>query len=98
MRSVFTAQLGAPLAALGVTVADFSEPDTIAQFGLPPYRIDILTSISGVTFDDAWEGRAEGTVEGVLVPVLGLEAFIRNKRASGRKKDLADLESLGVDD
>ncbi|MEO8335890.1 MAG: hypothetical protein ABI664_13010 [bacterium] len=67
----------------------------VAQFGLPPYRLDILTSISGVTFDAAWEDRALGVVEGVEVPVLGLSSFIKNKRATGRTKDLADLEALG---
>lgn len=91
------ARFGAPLDALGVTVADFCEPNTVAQFGLPPFRLDFLTSISGVTFDEAWEERVEGEIEGVRVPVLGRQSFIRNKRASGRKKDLADLEALGED-
>lgn len=91
------ARFGAPLEALGVTIADFCEPDSVAQFGLPPYRVDFLTSISGVTFDEAWEERVEGEIEGVRVPVLGRQSFIRNKRASGRKRDLADLEALGED-
>ena len=75
--------------------ADLTQPDTIAQFGLPPYRIDILTSVSGVSFEEAWKERIEGVLEGVQVPCIGRDAFIRNKRASGRKKDLGDLESLG---
>jgi hypothetical protein len=89
-------RFGVPLEELGVKVTDLTEPDMVAQFGLPPYRLDILTSISGVTFDVAWKNRTEGVVEGVPVPVLGLAAFIQNKRATGRSKDLADLESLGV--
>lgn len=91
------ARFGAPLEALGVTTADFINPDNVAQFGLPPFRIDIMTSVSGVTFDAAWNERAEGEIEGVLVPIIGRDSFIKNKRASGRKKDLADLESLGIE-
>lgn len=91
------ARFGAPLEALGVTTADFINPDNVAQFGLPPFRVDIMTSLSGVTFDAAWNERVEGKIEGVLVPIIGRDSFIKNKRASGRKKDLADLESLGTE-
>lgn len=91
------ARFGAPLADLGVTPTDFTQPDMIAQFGLPPYRIDILTSITGVVFDEAWPNRISGTIEGVEVPVLGLDAFIVNKQATGRTKDLADIESLRIE-
>jgi predicted nucleotidyltransferase len=90
------ARFGAPLDALGVTTSDFTSLDNVAQFGLPPFRIDIMTSISGVTFDVAWEERVEGKIEGVQVPIIGLQAFVQNKRASGRKKDLADIEALGI--
>ncbi len=89
------AAFGAPLAELDITEADLTRPDTVAQFGLPPWRIDILTGISGVTFDEAWPDRFEANFDDVLVPFIGLAAFIRNKRASGRLKDLADIESLG---
>jgi hypothetical protein len=65
--------------------------DVVAHLRVPPYRIDLLTSISGVEFDAAWTER----VAGVRVPVLGRTSFIRNKRATGRTKDLADLEALG---
>lgn len=91
------ARFGAPLDALGVTTSDFTNPDNVAQFGLPPLRIDIMTSVSGVDFDTAWEERVEGKIEGVQVPIIGLQAFVQNKRASGRKKDLADIESLGIE-
>jgi hypothetical protein len=90
-------RFGAPLQDLGVKVSHFTEPDMVAQFGLPPYRVDILTSITAVPIDDAWASRTSGTIEGVLVPVLGLAAFIQNKRSTGRTKDRADLEALGVD-
>ncbi len=91
------ARFGAPLEALGVTTVDFINSDNVAQFGLPPFRIDIMTSVSGVDFDAAWEERVEGEIEGVRVPIIGRDSFIKNKRASGRKKDLADLESLGTE-
>lgn len=89
------AAFGAPLDTLEIHEADFTRPDIVAQFGLPPYRIDILTGVSGISFADAWEGRVEDLFEDVRVPFLGREALIRNKRASGRTKDLADLEALG---
>ena len=88
------AAFGAPLSALKITEADLTRPDTVAQFGLPPWRIDILTGISGVTFDEAWPERIEADFEDVSVPFIGRAAFVRNKRASGRLKDLADIESL----
>lgn len=88
-------RFGAPVDALGISAADFSRPDVVAQLGVPPYRIDLLTAISGVDFDSAWAERAEGNIAGVHVPVLGRASFILNKRATGRTKDLADLEALG---
>jgi hypothetical protein len=89
------AAFGAPLESLGITIADLTQPEMVTQLGMPPFRVDILSSVSGVTFDVAWQERVESEIEGVRVPVLGLKAFILNKRASGRTKDLADLESLG---
>ena len=89
------AAFGAPLAAMGVTRADLGRPDQVVQVGLPPRRIDILTSISGVGFEDAWPERVTHRTEGLAVPFLGRAALVRNKRASARAKDLADLEALG---
>ena len=74
--------------------SDFVKPNQVVQLGLPPYRIDILTSISGVDFAEAWEGRVHGVLFDVPVAFLGREAFVRNKRASGRPKDLADIRAL----
>lgn len=88
-------RFGAPTDHLGITAADFSRPNVVAQLGVPPYRIDVLTSISGVTFDAAWADRVEADIAGVRVPVLGRRSFVLNKRATGRTKDAADLESLG---
>jgi hypothetical protein len=86
---------GAPLAAMDVTRDDFGRPEQVVQVGLPPRRIDILTSISGVGFEEAWTERVTHETSGLAVPFLGRAALVRNKRASGRAKDLADLEALG---
>jgi hypothetical protein len=88
-------RFGAPVDDLGIREADFAKPDLVAQFGLPPYRIDVLTSISGVTFDDAWTDRVAGEIEGERVSFISRRAFLQNKRATGRTKDIADIESLG---
>jgi hypothetical protein len=87
---------GAPLQELGITAADFTRPGTVIQLGVPPNRIDILTEISGVPdFEAAWNDRVEHDIEGRSIPFLGLDALITNKRATGRLKDLADIEALG---
>ena len=83
---------GAPLASL--TIEDLTTPDLVFQIGVVPSRVDILTTISGVAFDDAWTRRMVLAIEGVQVPVLGRNDFIANKRATGRLKDLADIEGL----
>ncbi|NUQ10834.1 MAG: hypothetical protein HUU26_00705 [Gemmatimonadaceae bacterium] len=89
------AEFGAPLVALNVKVSDFSTPGQVVQLGLPPYRIDVMTSISGVEFDEAEQGSLAGMLFGAPVRFIGREALVRNKRASGRPKDLADVRSLG---
>ena len=89
------AAFGAPLESLGITETDFTRLDTVTQFGLPPHRIDIMSDISGVTFADAWAEHVVDMFDDLRVPYIGRAAFVRNKRASGRKKDLGDLESLG---
>jgi hypothetical protein len=65
--------------------------------GLPPVRVDIVTSITGVSWEEAATGRIEGKYGDVLVYYIGRQQFMSNKRALGRKKDLADLEALGED-
>ena len=79
----------------GLKLEDFTNTDNIIQLGYPPIRIDIMTSISGVSWDDAYNSREEGKYGDVTVHFIGLDQYIQNKRASGRKKDLADLEALG---
>ncbi len=77
-----------------VTKADFTEPDVVFQIGVAPRRIDLLTSISGVRFDDAWARRYIIEVEGLLLNTLSRDDLIANKRASERPKDIADLAWL----
>ncbi len=72
----------------------FLEPDRVVRMGLPPFRVEVLTSISGVEFEECWSSRVEMVAGDLRVPVLSLEDLKRNKRASGRAKDLADLENL----
>jgi hypothetical protein len=86
---------GAPLEALGIARSDLDRPDYVIQLGLPPRRIDLLTDVSGLTFGDAWNDRYEVPMGELAIPFLGRASLIRNKRASGRFKDLADIEALG---
>ena len=80
-------------ASLGLKVDDFNQ-DTIVQLGQPPRRIDILTAIDGVDFSACFERRGSAVLGGVQLNVIGLTDFITNKKASGRLKDLVDLETL----
>ncbi|HAS52630.1 MAG: hypothetical protein A2X56_05780 [Nitrospirae bacterium GWC2_57_13] len=83
--------------SLGLTIDDFAVPDRVVQLGVPPVRVDIVTSITGVSWDEAEASRAAGRFGSVPVSYIGKDAFIRNKRALGRMKDLADAEALGAD-
>ena len=84
---------GAPLQE--VAAADFSRPGVVFQMGLPPLRIDVLTELSGMTFAEAWSDRLSAAFGPLTVDVIGRDAFIKNKRATGRARDLADIEALG---
>jgi hypothetical protein len=77
-----------------IRVEDFLEPEHVIQFGRPPHRIDILTSIDGVTWEQAWESRTELALGTKRCWAIGLTALIQNKRASGRPQDLADVARL----
>jgi Nucleotidyl transferase of unknown function (DUF2204) len=80
-------------ASLGLTANDF-EPDTVIQLGQPPRRIDLLTHIDGVEFEACYAQRERVEVDGHFLNIIGLADFKTNKRATGRLKDQADLESL----
>jgi predicted nucleotidyltransferase len=85
-------RFGAPLS--GISEIDFSTEGIVFQIGNNPRRIDILTRISGVDFEQAYGRRRNVPLEGVDVPVISLEDLIANKRATGRTQDLADVERL----
>ena len=89
------------LAAYGAPLQDLSpanfrdEPDSVFQIGLPPFRIDILQQIDGISFDEAWKARIQGFVEGeVPAHVISRKHLIQNKLKSGRAQDLADVEAI----
>lgn len=79
---------------LSLSVDDFVKLGNVVQLGRPPNRIDLLTSISGVDFEDAWTSRVQAELDGLPVCFLGWQSLIDNKQASGRPKDLADVAKL----
>jgi hypothetical protein len=86
------AEFGAPLG--DVTAEDFSREGVVFQIGVPPGRIDILTQLTGLTFEEAWPGRLRRPFGDVEVDFIGREAFLRNKRLTGRPKDVGDIEGM----
>lgn len=81
--------------SLALDENDFSNPDNVIQLGYPPLRIDLTMSISGVPdFEDAYKNRLDILLDDLIIPVIGLDDLKKNKKASGRFKDLADLDSL----
>ncbi len=93
-RRVFAA-----LAAFGASLdalreEDLASPGIVFQIGLPPQRIDIITDLEGIDFDQAWPRRVHVSVGGIEVPMIGLDDLIANKRATGRPRDLIDIAEL----
>lgn len=80
---------------IGVTIEDLSRDDSVIQLGYPPYRIDIITTISGVDFESAWTRRLMIDLNGRPVGFIGREDLITNKKAVGRPQDIADVQRLG---
>lgn len=85
---------GAPVGPMGVSRDDLEKPGIVVQIGLPPRRIDLLTELSGLAFDSAWDNRTTISIGSRDIPVLGRDDLIRNKRATGRARDAVDLEIL----
>ncbi len=79
----------------GISEADFKKPAMVIQIGVPPVRVDILTSLTGVTWQQVCRGKVKGDYAGIPVLYIGRRELAANKRAVGRIKDLADLEALG---
>jgi len=93
-QAVFAAlkEFGAPLAEL--TAADFQEEGQVYQMGRAPLRVDVLMSVDGLTFENAWPNRVETNLAGVKVPFISKSDLILAKRAAGRDQDLLDLKNL----
>jgi hypothetical protein len=86
------AAFGAPLAE--ITQADFARPGVVYQIGIPPGRIDIITELTGLTFEEAWRDRIRRPFGELEVDFIDRASFLRNKRATGRLKDLSDIEGM----
>ncbi len=82
-------------ANLGIEPKDLQTSDKMIRLGKPPNRIDIMTSITGVSWEDAVSDRVEGNYGDIRVYYIGRDSFIANKRSTKRLKDLADIEALG---
>lgn len=93
-RRVLAALKAFGFGALAITETDLITPGNVIQLGYPPRRIDLLTSIDGVEFDTCHAQRLDLNTDGVDLPVIGLDDFKANKRATGRTQDRADLEAL----
>lgn len=80
--------------SLGLNAEDFLEPNQVIQLGYPPSRIDLTTSLTGVSFEDCYPRRLNIEIDGIQLSVIDLENLKKNKRATGRLQDLADVEAL----
>lgn len=73
---------------------DFLKTDNMIQLGYPPFRIDIIMSIDGVSFEESYSNRVEKVIDNIPIKFIGLDELIKNKKASGRDKDIIDLKNL----
>ena len=78
----------------GLTVSDFTKEGNVVQLGYPPLRIDLLTNIDGVTFDECYKNKKEVEIDELIVNFISCKDLIKNKKATGRLRDLDDLENL----
>jgi hypothetical protein len=93
-RKILAALQDFGLGSLGLTIEDFTTSNRVIQIGYPPVRVDIMTSIDAVTFDEAWKSRIIVAMDGLDVPIISRQHLIANKQSTGRFQDLADLEKL----
>ena len=84
--------------ATGLTREDFAQSDVIVQLGVPPNRIDIITSVDAVPFEEAWATRIDSMLAGTSIRMISKELLLRNKRALGRSQDVADAERISEDE
>jgi hypothetical protein len=94
-RSILAALDEFGFGSVDLTAADFQRIENVIQLGVPPVRVDIITSLTGLSWEEIYSGRIQGKYGDIPVYYIGREQFISNKRAVGRKKDLADIEALG---
>lgn len=88
------ADFGAPLEVIDED--ELMKPEIVTQFGQSPYRIDLLSAIDGVSFEEVWEGAMNTTIDGQTIRVIGLAELRKNKTATGRRKDAEDVRKLGA--
>ena len=77
-----------------ISLDDFNKPNSVVQLGYPPFRIDLVTSVSGLTFETCFIKKNNAFIDGIEIPFLDLESLKINKKSTDRKKDLGDLENL----
>lgn len=94
-KSIIAALESFGFGELDLSSSDFQIPNCVVQLGVPPVRIDIITSIDGVSWETTDKGKASGEYGDITVSYIGREELLANKHATGRKKDLADIEALG---
>lgn len=82
------------MGSLGLSVSDFETPGKVVQMGFEPNRIDVMTSLTGVAFEEVWESRIEAAIDGIPIRVIGKSALLRNKESTNRPKDRIDAEQL----
>jgi hypothetical protein len=80
--------------SFNLTESDFTKPGNVIQLGYPPLRIDLLTELDGVSFNECFINRKEVEMENLIVNFIGYEDLLKNKRESGRLRDMADIENL----
>lgn len=81
--------------SLNLSEADFTSQDNVIQLGVPPVRVDIMTSLTGVSWEKAYTGKVQGDCDKIPVYFISKQELIANKATLGRQKDLADIEALG---
>lgn len=94
VERILTALSDFGFGSIGLQAADLQKPKNVIQLGVNPNRIDLLTDIDGVSFEEAWEGRVDGPLDGTQVHYIGLQALLRNKESIGRARDIGDAEEL----
>jgi len=84
--------------SLDISIEDLTTPGKVIKLGHEPNRMDLMTSVTGVSFDEAWQTRSSGDLDGIPVNFIGRTALLRNKESTGRAKDRIDAEELRKQD